>query len=190
MFDYARNPQGHAFVPPEVSRELLRERHRREAEAMKGVQDEQRWAWKKEFDAQLDRVVEGMKVVFCPDPAPVDAVAMGAQPGRWNLIWPGYHGAPLNVMALETPDGEFREPGAWVFDMLAENDMWSERVQRDRRRIKREAEEASRRRKEQERAAGDQEVLERFLAATRTQISMNTSTPWSQNVAGRRKAKE
>lgn len=174
------------FLPPKVGRELMEERRRREAVALESMR---RQGWMKEFDAELDRIVPGMVIVPCPDPAPLDAAAMGFAPGRWNLVWPGYNGGPANVLPLEDDDGGYREPGSWVFDMLARADMWNERAMRDQRRIKREAEEAKARRLERERAERDQEVLERYAAVSRTQVSMNRSAPWSQNSAGRRGAK-
>lgn len=187
------------FLPPRVSRELQEESRRREIEAAKVMIGDERLDWKREFDAQLERIVAGMRLAFCPDPAPLDAVGQGAFPGRWHLVWPSYHGGPLNLQPLViSPEtgkatvggsGGFVEPGSWVFDRLAESDLWSERVQRERRRIRREAEEAGRRREEQERRDRDADVLERFKAVTRTQVSMNRDTPWSQNAAGARRTK-
>jgi hypothetical protein len=175
------------FVPPLTAQRLLEERAQREAELRKAMVGEERFEWKKQFDAELDRLVPGMRLLFCPDPAPLDAVAAGAFPGRWNLVWPGYHGGPLNVKPLEV-NGEFVEPGSWVFDMLAREDMWSERATRERNRISREAREAKDRRLERERADRDQDVLERYLAVSRTQVSMNRDSAWSQNAAGKRGA--
>jgi hypothetical protein len=187
------------FIPPRVSRELQEESRRREMEAARAMVGDDRLAWKKEFDAQLERIVHGMRLAFCPDPAPLDAVAQGAYPGRWHLVWPGYNGGPLVLQPLVVDhatgepsvggDGAFVEPGSWVFDRLAEMDLWSDRVQRERRRIRREAEEAKRRREERERADAVDDILERYKAVTRAQVSMNRDTPWSQNHAGRRGAK-
>jgi hypothetical protein len=183
------------FLPPRVSLELQEESRRREAEATRAMVGDDRMEWKREFDAQLERVVHGMRLAFCPDPAPLDAVAQGAYPGRWHLVWPGFNGGPLVLQPLIVDasgkaciggDGGFVEPGSWVFDRLAEQDLWSDRVQRDRRRIRREAEEAKRRREEQERRDRDAEVLERWKAVSRAQVSMNRDVPWSQNHAGRR----
>lgn len=187
------------WVPPRVSRELAEESRRREHEAAKVMLGDGRLEWKKEFDAQLDRIVHGMCLAFCPDPAPLDAVAQGAYPGRWHLVWPGFNGGPLVLQPLVLDvrsgkpqvggDGAFVEPGSWVFDRLAEQDLWSDRVQRDRRRIRREAEEAKRKREADERRERDLDVLERWKAVSATQVSMNRSTPWSQNQAGARAAK-
>jgi hypothetical protein len=184
-------------LPPTLTRKLALERAEREAAALGALEGDNRDAWRREFNAQLERVVHGMKLMWCPDPAPLDAVAQGAFPGRWNLVWPGYSGGPLSVQPLVLRDGRpevggeggFVEPGSWVFDRLAESDMWSERVMRDRRRIKREAEEAKRRREEQERADFDRECLEHWKAVSRAQVSMSRDVPWTQNSAGRRGAK-
>lgn len=188
------------WVPPRVSRELREESRRREQQAALALHAEERWDWQKRFDAQLDRVVPGMKLARCPDPAPLDAVAQGARPGYWHVVWPGYKGGPLNVqpLTLDTDTGEPRlggdgpgvEPGSWVFDALAKADLWSERANRERERIRREAEVARDRRLERERAERDADVLERYLAVSRTQVSLNRDTPWSQNAAGRRGARQ
>lgn len=186
------------FIPPRVAAQLQEESRRRETEALKALQSDQTYAWKREFDAQLSRIVYGMRLSWCPDPAPVDAVSQGAQPGRWHVTWPSYNGGPLNVQPLVRDAsgkprlggvGEFVEPGSWVFDELAAADLWDERVQRDRRRIQREMVEAKARRVERERAERDADVLERYLAVSRPQVSMNRSVPWAQNHAGMRAAK-
>jgi hypothetical protein len=123
------------FLPPRVSLELQEESRRREAEATRAMVGDDRMEWKREFDAQLERVVHGMRLAFCPDPAPLDAVAQGAYPGRWHLVWPGFNGGPLVLQPLVVDasgkaciggDGGFVEPGSWVFDRLAEQDLWSD----------------------------------------------------------------
>jgi hypothetical protein len=179
-------------LPPRLTRQLERERAEREAVTLAALQGDAQDRWRREFNAQLERVVHGMKLMWCPDPAPLDAVAQGAFPGRWNLVWPGFNGGPLSVQPLVLRDGVpqlggdggFVEPGSWVFDRIAEADMWSERVMRERRRIKAEAEEAKRRRREIERAEFDQDCLERWQAVSRTQVSMNRDTAWGQNARG------
>lgn len=179
-----------AWVPPKVSQELREESARREAETMKALVLEDGWDWVRKFNYELNRVVHGMKLAWCPDPAPVDAVTQGAQPGCWNLIWPGFNGGPLNVKPLVDEDGNPRHPGSWVFEMLDRADMWNDRAMRERTRILGEAREARARRKEQELANVTDDIIEHFLARTRAQVSMNTDTKWSQNHAGRRGVKE
>lgn len=67
-------------------------------------------------------------------------------PGRWHVKkeipgdfdewWP-----------LIGPNGEYREPGAWVLDVLTANDMWNPRVHRSRREAREKHREAKRRAK-------------------------------------------
>jgi len=182
------------FVPPRVARELQQETRRREAEALKSLKLRDLWH---EYNARLDRIVPGMRLMWCEETITLDAFTQGGLPAHWHLVWPGYNGGPLTVQPLVLRDGEphiggegdFIEPGSWMFDRIAEMDMWNERTMRERRRIREAAKEAAARRREQERAAFDRECLEHWLAASRTQISMNRNTPWSQNAAGARAAK-
>lgn len=112
---------------------------------------------------------------------------MGARPGRWGILMPSRTGGPGSVKPLLASDGDgFIEPGAWVFDMLRAQDWWNPEVRRDRERVKREAEIAAERRKDEERRERDEEVMERYLAGTRAFVSMDRSTPWTQGVRGRR----
>lgn len=186
------------WVPPVLARDLALESRRREAAALEAVDTHAREEWVRVFNAQLEQVVPGMFLAGCPDPAPVDLVAQGARPGLWHLIWPSYNGGPLNVQPLALNEagepsiggtGGRVEPGSWVFAALARADLWNERANRERRRAQRQAQELAERRKEQERRDRDADVMEHYMAATRTQVSMNRDTPWTQNAAGRKGAK-
>jgi hypothetical protein len=192
------------WVPPAVSRELREESLRREAQTMQALADDHRYEWKRRFDAQLGRVVDGMRLALCPDPAPLDAVAQGARPGCWHVAWPAYKGGPvvnLSPLAVDTAtglaalggDGAPVEPGSWVFDELARQDLWNEQSVRERNRRVREATEAKRRRREQEIAEFDAETLEHYKAVSRAQISMNRGVsgdkPFAQNMAGARRSR-
>jgi hypothetical protein len=184
------------WVPPKVSRELQEESRRREAEATKHLLKQE---WMDKFNYELGRIVEGMQIFGVPDPAPLDLVAQGGMPGYWHLAWPSYHGGPLNIQPLVVDpvtgqprvggEGDRAEPGSWLFDWVARNDLWSDRVVRERKRIREEAERARARRLEQERADDVADILERYKAVSRTQVSMSRGVPWSQNHAGARAAK-
>ena len=172
------------WVPPTVTAELHEETARREAQAIQGLVDESRWKWVRDFNRDLERVWPGMRLVWCPDPAPLDAVVMGAKPGRWGILMPSQTGGPGSVKPLLGEGDSFVEPGAWVFDMLREQDWWNPEVRRERARAQREAEQAAERRKAEERRQRDEEVMERFLAVSRAFVSMDRSTPWTQNHQG------
>jgi hypothetical protein len=58
------------------------------------------------LEAKLDRIVPGARLLYCPDPAPPDAVADGATPGRWHLRYAD------KMVVLH------RDPGPWVVGFL------------------------------------------------------------------------
>lgn len=179
------------WTPPTVSRELLDERQKREAEALRALRVEHQQKWVDDFNRDLERCWSGMRLVWCPDPAPVEAVAMGAQPGRWGILMPSQTGGPGSVKALTGDDGEsYVEPGSWVFDMLRATDWWNPEVRRDRERVQRQLAEAKEKRKQQERRERDEEMADKWKKLTTASISMNTSRPWTQNLNGRRYAKK
>jgi hypothetical protein len=184
------------FVPPRVARELAEETQRRQTEALKAISVERGFKWVQDFNRDLDAIEYDLQLVWCPDPAPLDAVACGAHPGRWHVYRPATSG-PMSCLALvrnrETGEvqlggqGDFVEPGSWVFERLKAQDWWNEKVLTERRRCERRLEEARRKREEDERAEFNREMYERYMAVSRTQVSMNRDVPWAQNAAGLRR---
>jgi len=174
------------FVPPKVAYELQQETLRREAEGLRELQVEAKEKWRLEFEAELQRIDHRLfGPVWCPDPAPLDAVVMGAQPGRWHVgRW--NEGAPATLLPIQGPNGEYMEPTSRVFEQLKAMDWWDDRVMRDKRKRERQMEEARIAREERERKEFDEEMYERYMAVSRTQVSMNRDTPWTQNAAGRK----
>lgn len=176
------------FIPPVVADELLEQRRQREAEAFKALRDENHWQWVQEFNHDLKAVDHRLQLVWCPDPAPVEAAAAGAQPGRWNVVRHN-EGAPLSVIPLVGESGEYREPGSWVFDMLKRADLWNSSVTHDRRRRAREIVAARERRESLETEERQARMLESWKAVSRTFVSMDRSSPWAQNMAGLRRTR-
>ena len=157
---------------------------------MKAIRGEHDVQWVREFNSELQRVDHRLKLVWCPDPAPVEAVATGAQPGCWHIARDNQQAnAPLSLIPLQWPDGTPRDPGAWVFDMLARTDLWNPNVRHERERRLRQLEQARERRENREREERRQELRERVNAIRETSISFNRDNPWHQNVAGRRGAR-
>jgi hypothetical protein len=180
------------WTPPAVSRELREETAQREARAQHGLQTEVSASWVQDFNRDLEAIWPGMRLVFCPDPAPVDAVAMGARPGRWGVLMPSQTGGPGSVKPILGPDGEYVDPsanGSAILDGLRAGDWWNPEVKRERERAQAEAKRASEKRKQQERDQMTEEILETYLAKTRAFVSMNRDQPWTQNAAGKRAAK-
>lgn len=177
----------HLYLPPGVTREMLAEREEREAQAYAQgvfVRDERC----REFNPLLVRVDPYLSMVFCREPAPLEAVACGARPGRYNLVREA-PGAPLSFIPIIGPDGEFVEPTSRIFDELKAMDWWNADVKRDRQAREDRLEDARRKTEEAERERMTDEVLERYLAGTRTQVSMNPDVPWAQNAAGFKRIK-
>lgn len=173
------------WLPPGVTEELYEERQAREGVAMAAMSAEDQQAWVDGFNRELRQIDPYLKLLWCPDPAPVDAVACGAQPGRWHVMRHN-PGAPISLLPITGPEGEYVEPTSRVFDMLRASDWWNPEVNRERKRVAAEMERAKERRQAEEHRQANEEVYERYLAATRAQVSMSRSTPWSQNSSGRR----
>lgn len=182
------------FIPPRVAHELEQETQRRQTSAL-GVLE--RAAVCKEFDPDLQRIDPDLSMVFCPEITPqdrakggpiLDAVAAGARPGRYNVMRQA-PGAPWTFKPITGPNGEFVEPTSRVFEMLKEQDWWDPAVRHVREQREQRLEDARRRREENERRERDEVAWEHWQAVSRTQVSMNRSTPWSQNHAGQRAAK-
>lgn len=174
------------WVPPKVSAELLEERREREARALLFMHTTKVCD---EFNPELKRIDPALEMVFLPEPMPLDVVSAGGRPGRYNIVREGSKGGPLSFMPIVGPDGEFVEPTSRIFDELKLMDWWDPAVRQARRDREQRLEDARRKRQEEERRELDEEVLERYLAATRTQVSMNDSVPWAQNASGYKRVK-
>lgn len=175
------------YLPPGVTRELYDERLKREAQAHASgvfVRDERC----REFDPLLFRVEPYLSMVFCREPAPLPVVACGARPGRYNIVRQ-VPGTPVTFLPVVGPDGEYVEPSSRVFQMLDELDSWKPSVKRDRQQRSDRIADARAKAEVDERARMDQEVWERWQAVSRTQVSMNTDTPWAQNHAGHKRVR-
>lgn len=105
------------------------------------------------------------------------------KPGYWHLVRHN-PGAPPSITTIEGPDGEYVEPNSSIFEMLRKQDLQNPRAVRERRRFDEAARVAAEREEARERERVNAEVMERYLAGTRTQVSMVPG--WSQNAAGRR----
>lgn len=165
------------WTPPSVSKELRDNTNHAKAELMqmvylKGVMDDFNKELK-EIDPYLELALAGEKIL----------AGNPLRPGYWHIIRHN-PGAPPTVMTIEGPNGEYMEPNSEVFRMLKEdNDMWNPASMHRRRKREEELERVKERRKERERQDRQNEIQERWNAATRTQVSMLPN--WSQNVKGR-----
>lgn len=160
-----------------MSRELVDKRREATAEMMqmvylKGVMDD--------FNKELKQIDPYLELALASEKV---LAGNPLKPGYWHIIRHN-PGAPPSVMTIEGPNGEYVEPTSEVFRMLKEdNDMWNPASMHRKRKREEELERAKERRKERERRDRQQEIQERWDAATRTQVSMLPG--WSQNVKGK-----
>lgn len=138
------------------------------------------------FTADLKKMDPDMELIF----APPNAEADGLVPGRFHVMRRDRFGGPPLLIPIQGPNGEFVEPDSGLFEYLRKCDLWNGRARADRDRAKDEAVRAAERRREREREERHEELRERWRAATETSISMNRSSPWTQNASGRRGAKK
>jgi hypothetical protein len=173
------------FVPPRVARELAQESRQWAADLDKvchtdKVCDE----WTRELRG-LDR---RLRMVRAPD-KPV--LGLPLYPGCYHVIRDNDFGAPPSVVtAVRGPDGGFMEPPGKLLDALKEMDLQNPRVVAAMRARVAATEAAVEREKQQRHDEKVDEVMERWQAGTRTQVSMNPDTPWSQNAAGLRQVRK
>lgn len=170
------------WLPPEVSRELRDHTASYRAEVLKMIETAGpvQAAWNPTLQAKDPR----LSMIRAKE----SANAVGLIPGYYHLMMDG-EGVPLTFLAIRNPDGSFTEPSHRTLTWLSEADLQNPQVIRERDAQMRSLEE----RTAKDRAAIADEVTEeaeeRWAAATRTQVSMNPDTPWSQNASGARAAK-
>ena len=119
---------------------------------------------------------------------------MAYEPG-WPVTPGFYHWvrdnetAPPTVTPITGPDESFREPDSGVLEDLRRSDLRNPKVFAMLLEARAAGERERERAKEVARQERQQEMLERWAAASRTQVSMNPDAAWSQNAAGRRGVK-
>lgn len=133
------------------------------------------------FNPELRKIDAHLEMVYWPMRAPD---IHGFVNGCYHIVRHNPDAAG-SVEPLVDADGNYREPGSWVFDMLAASDMWDDRVMRDRERLRKRAVDARERQKTREREDRREELRDRANAAWRVSVSM-TDAPWCQSMDGRR----
>jgi hypothetical protein len=134
-----------------------------------------------EFNRELKRIDANLEMVYWPMRAPE---IHGFINGCYHIVRHNPDAAG-SVEPLVDDELRYREPGSWVFDMLAASDMWDDRVMRDRQKLRDRAVQARERQQEREREDRQEELRDRVNAATRASVSL-TDVPWTQTASGRR----
>lgn len=171
------------FVPPRVAAELREESRRHQAEVMGSLEV---GATIEKWDRMLAEIDPRLTLVKARDWVKTGTSLM---PGYWHIIRDNSdRSAPPTVMPITGPHGEYAEPTSRIFELLKQNDLQRPghaREMREREEKIRQAEEKERERETEER---QREIYERWIAGNRTFVSMDRSTPWTQNVRGKRPA--
>lgn len=169
---------GSLWVPPKVDRKLKEESNAYTA-SVESMVDRFRGILS-EYTARLKEIDPHLELIF----ARPNAAAAGLVPGRYHVMRHN-PGAPPSLMVVEGPNGEFIEPGSRLLDEVRAKDMWSPEAVRDRERARARREYEREMERQRETELRQQELLERWRAATQTSISMHrTVTPWTQNRSG------
>lgn len=165
------------WIPPDVSRELrdATARHNRELLDMFQLNGSVQSRWNEEL-GKLDPLLKLAK-------ARDGAVDPQVRPGFWHLLRLN-EGAPFWVQPLMSPTGGFVEPTSAMLELLRQADLQNSRAVRARRA--QDEREAASRARAKDRDTEDRvgEMVERWDAVSRTQVSMNPDVPWTQNAAG------
>lgn len=169
-------PRG-VWLPPSAQRELVERRLEYEAHMLQMVQLKTVMDY---YNPSLQEVDPYLQLVKAEET--VEA-GVPLRPGFWHIIRHN-PGAPPSVMTIEGEDGEYIEPSYRIFTLLQKNDMWNSNSLKEENARRKKLQEAEERQKERDRESRQEELLERYLAVTRTQVSMIPG--WSQNVAGKR----
>ena len=90
------------------------------------------------------------------------------------------------VAAITTVDGGWCEPDSGLLRELEQADLQNPRAVAAALERREQRERAVQAERSREQSARVEELAERYLAATRAQVSMSRDVPWSQNAAGRR----
>ncbi len=173
-------PMSNLVLPPHVQAQIDREKRReRNARILRNVTIEDARA--REFTEKLQRISPDLYMVKAND-----KVEMGAplRPGFYHILMRSADG---EIGAMEVHEnGRYAEPDSRIFDVLARGNLRERRVrERLAQQHEQEQEEIA---KEKQTAKENrmERVRDIVLSATRAQVSMNDSVPWTQNVSGKR----
>jgi len=168
------------FVPPSVARELRERTMSFREDVLRSCDLDDTDPRLIEMNRVLHMINRRLLLVRARERV-VPGVPM--KPGYYHLLVDGDAdtGAPISVTVIEGKDGEFVEPTSRVFEKLAAGDM---RERRNLERFKKaDLDEWVRNEAEKARDAEErrEDVKDRVNAYTRTSVSMNQGTPWTQN---------
>jgi len=164
------------YLPPH---EIVRQRREFEAKILRNVTIEDDRA--KEFTHKLQQISRDLFMVKANDTI-LDDVPL--RPGFYHILVRNTD-APMNIVTV-TDGGQYAEPDSRIFHALARMNIRERRVMDRLIESQREEYEANERELEVANENRRERLAEIVTSATRAQISMDRTIPWTQNSQGRR----
>jgi len=164
------------YLPPHIARENRIRHQRRMLRCV--TTDDPRCQY---YTTRLKLRSEGMWMVRAHDTVDADLP-----------LWPGYYhifeindNGDLNAMPVHN-GGKYVEPGDWIYEQLDRMNLRERRVRDRLTEVEREEREAGERELQEANENRRERLTEIVQSATRAQISMDRTLPWTQNSQGRR----
>lgn len=134
------------------------------------------------WNVELQKIDRNLRLMQATEAA----AAPGVRAGYYHLVRlrDPVEGTFMMVTPLTGPNDEFVEPTSQMLDVLRMADLQSDRIIHERIEATRREERAQEREREREREERIEEGVERYKAATRTQILTSPDVPYAQNAAG------
>jgi len=164
------------FLPPHIVR---RQRQQFEARILRCVTIEDARA--REYTHKLQQISPDLFMVRAQDTVDAD---LPLRPGFYHILVRNQD-APMTVMTVHE-NGQYAEPDSRIFDVLARGNMRERRVRERLAEREREEWEAGEKELETANENRKERLKEIVTSATRAQISMDRTIPWTQNSQGRR----
>lgn len=122
------------------------------------------------YTRELQQIDPYLSVILAKPNTTVD----GLKPNYYHIVRlrPG---SPAYIKPVEGPNGEWRDLDSSIFAMVAEEDLWNDRTQRDKREKARRANEVRERERQRQAADRAREFDERLWHATHTSVSVPRS---------------
>jgi hypothetical protein len=124
-----------------------------------------------EFNAELRKIDPYLRMIRA---LPVVSPESGLIANYYHVVRDEPN-SPLFVTPLMWDNGEYREPGSWVFPYIQGQDMWNDRAQKDRQKRREAFKAAEQNRKNREAQARAAEFDDRLKHAENVHISVPRS---------------
>jgi len=164
------------YLPPHIAKQ---ERDRFEQRILRCVTIEDARA--REYTQKLQLISPDMFMVRAHDTVDAD---LPLRPGFYHILVRNQD-APMSVMCVHEND-RYAEPDSRIFDVLARGNLRERRVRERLAEHEREQWEAGEKELEDANESRRERLTEIVKSATRAQISMDRTIPWTQNSQGRR----